>query len=665
MENGEELLRIVFEKTKTEELEEQFKQLNIAPNDIGQYLQHLTSFGLSKLTKETDRINEEKASIITQTQELAFEEYPTFIEAAQCTHNIFQNFQNVSRSTGKLSSNLTTLKGKCSDFSQTAQSLNATRVLTSLALSKHTQLLEILELPQLMDTCVRNGYWEEALELAAYVSRLERKLAHIPLILKVAQEVQSCTKLMLIQLMSQLRMPAQLPHCLKVVGYLRRMGVFSDEEIRLKFLQARDAWFMSTLEEIPNDNAYQHVLKTVELSRVHLFDIATQYRAIFTDEDPLVLASQNANTNESAIFHTWIVGKVTDFLCTLEADLPKIAASSLESVFSQCMYFGLSFGRIGADFRVLLVPVFSQVVWHRFDRSIHQAELEFSDSMASFSVIQSSSIQSSFSMHSLANSVDQVQPPYELMRFRPLAELCNAIIASLNELRCCAPVDLVDSAVKTLGNMLKNASQIIADFHRQEAGAQTANEREEFYKCLRLYRNEFLGHVQKIVALIFSPSLLSQQIGFSAGEILKEELATLNREFILQPLIHLLELDESKQNLAVIERVENVENSEEEIPGLLNPQVEVPEPTEGLSNTETMSVPEETEEFVVNDSPVDVEDKSSDDRVEESPRVTAVKEDTTDPLPIKEAAKDIIDDSKREVSVIGHSTDEETFEMDE
>ena len=138
---------------------------------------------------------------------------------------------------------------------------------------------------------------------------------------------------MLSQLISQLRMPAQLPHCLKVVGYLRRMGVFSDTEIRLKFLQARDAWFKSTLEEIPKDNgnqfhqllnenlirtsffslAYQHVLKSVELSRVHLFDIATQYRAIFTDEDPLVLANQNVNTNESAIFHTWIVGKVFIF----------------------------------------------------------------------------------------------------------------------------------------------------------------------------------------------------------------------------------------------------------------------------------------------------------------------------------------------------------------
>lgn len=71
---------------------------------------------------------------------------------------------------------------------------------------------------------------------------------------KVSQEVQSCTRLMLVQLIAQLKMPAQLPHCLKVVGYLKRMGVFSEEEIRLKFLQARDAWFKSTLEEIPKDD---------------------------------------------------------------------------------------------------------------------------------------------------------------------------------------------------------------------------------------------------------------------------------------------------------------------------------------------------------------------------------------------------------------------------
>jgi hypothetical protein len=68
------------------------------------------------------------------------------------------------------------------------------------------------------------------------------------------KDVEGAWLSMLHQLLAQLRTDLQLPRCLQVVGYLRRMELFSEAELRLKFLQARDTWLQKLLSAISKED---------------------------------------------------------------------------------------------------------------------------------------------------------------------------------------------------------------------------------------------------------------------------------------------------------------------------------------------------------------------------------------------------------------------------
>lgn len=54
-----------------------------------------------------------------------------------------------------------------------------------------------------------------------------------------------------------------------------------------------------------------HLSKSIELSRIHLFNIVTQYKAIFNDDDQhLPSGTKQVNVNKSYIFYGWLHKKV-------------------------------------------------------------------------------------------------------------------------------------------------------------------------------------------------------------------------------------------------------------------------------------------------------------------------------------------------------------------
>ncbi|VDM30890.1 unnamed protein product [Hydatigera taeniaeformis] len=341
----------------------------------------LSHLRLDELATIPKRIQIEEDSIRHETEQLAVENYPVFLANANTGRDVHQEFLSISESTVNLLSSISGVASSAQTiFDNVGKNASAFRVSAKLV-QKYTQILDFLELPQLMDTCIQNGYCQDALNILSHTKRLVKKYGRtVPLVWTVGLQTEEISGQLFNQLCKKLREPITLPVCLKVVIYLRQFEVFTEQELRLNFLQARNICIKDQLElalakpiglssfdsssatklahisghQQAEYRAFIRAMRRIEVTRVQLFDSITQYRAVFADEDAYlskltdahqqpVLADisplhldENALTlrglttssvdclgpsTEASLFHSWLVHQVGLFLDGLRGDL--------------------------------------------------------------------------------------------------------------------------------------------------------------------------------------------------------------------------------------------------------------------------------------------------------------------------------------------------------
>ncbi|KAL8541651.1 hypothetical protein ACS0TY_002786 [Phlomoides rotata] len=211
------------------------------------------------------------------------------------------------------------LTSGCTEFVKSAEHILEKRKMNQTLLANQSNLLDLLEIPQLTDTCVRNGNYDEALDLEAFVAKFTTMHPKIHVIQALVAEVQQTTQSLLAQLLLKLQSNIQLPECLRIIGYLRRIGVFSEYEMRLQFLRCREAWLSRLLDDLDQRNPYDYLKGMVNCHRMHLFDVVNQYRAIFADD-----TSESEENYDGGLLFDWAMHQITSHLKTLKVMLPNI-----------------------------------------------------------------------------------------------------------------------------------------------------------------------------------------------------------------------------------------------------------------------------------------------------------------------------------------------------
>ncbi|KAI8921939.1 Dor1-like family-domain-containing protein, partial [Powellomyces hirtus] len=444
------------------------------------YLDHLTSCSLDSLKNEPANLTREASRLQQQLADLAYTEYGSFLRANECTRAIRDTFTGLETRLNSLTKTLPELEAACTSFAaSSAQEVLKDRRREHIVLNQHAKLVEILEIPQLMDTLIRNGYYDEAMDLQTHVQRLLLRYPQYKLLRSVASELDAATKVMLTQLVNLLKGDVKLPLCIRVMGYLRRMEAVPEPELRLIFLQQRDKFFKKRVEEAcgndrtTSDVARDHVeyvRKYIDVCRECFFDIVAQYRAIFSDAtapgtasrpnpassastSTLIYDTASHTTLTHSILSSYVIHRIQHLNATLQAHLPYINdASQVASLCTQTMYFGMSLSRVGIDFRAVISHVFEDAVEEIVRKVVEDGAQQFVATSTPTTPNPSRAAQSQV-----------VQAPITLLAHPSIAHLLNAFYTAYNHLRALPSLALHHRVQSIVETNLTLCTNVLAD----------------------------------------------------------------------------------------------------------------------------------------------------------------------------------------------------------
>ncbi|QRV94841.1 hypothetical protein RhiJN_22859 [Ceratobasidium sp. AG-Ba] len=459
---------------------------------VQSYLKHLSALDLTSIRLEPSALSSEASQLKTELTNLCHDQHGTFLTVHSTTRDLSLSFSSLDNSLSTMLTALPDLESQCRTFAASTREIQQSRSRASLVLEQHDKLLDVLTIPQLIDTCARNGHYAEALDLAAHASSLAARFPDIQAICDVAAEAEVCVRAIRASLLMSLREPAKLPALAKAINLLRRMKALEENQLALAFLTGRVSNLNASIAAIERDGADQleeapkYLKRYVDVFRENLHEIVTQFSTIFlerpgTDDAKPTIESQNHLLGELA-------HHVVDTLhSVLQFTLPHISdPSALNTLLSQLSYCGSAFARIGLDFRPMLPMLFEQAVLKNVSKALEEGAATFSQRLHNMQRLHklpslwlvTPEQASDPPRPSKSEMLQNVHlPPPLLSAYPPISTLVNAHITALNNLRLLSPSNILPQVYEIFCKSLADSSELLFVYARGVVAAEKTKAR--------------------------------------------------------------------------------------------------------------------------------------------------------------------------------------------
>ena len=300
------------------------------------YLGGLPSLSLSDLLATPTGLSTQSHTLTASLNALAHTSYPTILSLHNTSSALLDSLSSLDTSLNTL---LDTALPALDDVARTFREKSGPTVIeerqrTRVVLEQYDKLRDLLDVPVLMDTCVRNGLYAEALALAAHATTALSALSTIrsqsggggepigsdghtpslPLVGALQTEIASSLHAMRLLLLGTLHEPGRkLPAFWKAVQFLRRMQVMLESELALAFVSARIDCLQNALQAVERDagvsvatftdgtitgtntadrekemdrraeDVARFLKKYIDVWREGAYDLVTQYTTIFLE----------------------------------------------------------------------------------------------------------------------------------------------------------------------------------------------------------------------------------------------------------------------------------------------------------------------------------------------------------------------------------------------